>query len=61
MKWWSFGRFVIVRKESGWGVRSEDNPDEVIVCGAVSEALSHVSAYVQFEKPLENKGQKKAI
>ena len=56
MKWWTFGgRFVVVRTESGWGIRSEDNPDETVVCGTVSEALSHVSSFVHFEKPLENK------
>ena len=51
MNWWKFGRFVVLRTESGWGIRSEDNPDEVVVCGTVSEALSHLSAYVQFENP----------
>ena len=56
MNWWKFGRFVVVRTESGWGLRSEENPEEVVVCGALSEALSHVSSFVHFEKPLENKG-----
>ena len=57
MRYWTFGgRFVLVRTESGWGIRSEDNPEEVVVCGTVSEALSHLSSFVQFDEALENKG-----
>ena len=56
MNMWKFGRFVVVRTESGWGIRSEDNVEEVVICGTVSEALSHVSSFHEFEKPLENKG-----
>jgi hypothetical protein len=58
MKYWSFGRFVIVRTESGWGIRSEESSEETVVCGTVSEALSHLSSFVQFDEALENKRQK---
>ena len=50
MKWWKFGRFVILRELNGWAVKSEES-EESIVCGTVSEALSHLSSFIEFEKP----------